>query len=238
MSFLRFLPKRLQQRIRDYAPRGFPDSASCGAFYDARARLFHGDEAAVLEYSSRNVQRRLFQRATAAIAPHGRVLDVGCGLGHLLDFLDDRGFAVEAYTGVDVSPSMVEEASARLEGRSGVALEVRNITAEPFPASSFDVAYIISVLGYPIGRDPMRAMMDILGSAFRSCRDGLAFTHVMEGRRAKPFAFPTNPERLAGRCAQELGALAEVHDDGTDFTYVMSLRHASDVSKPTSEACG
>lgn len=183
MSFLRFLPKRLQWRIRDYAPRGFPDSASCGAFYDARARLFRGDEAAVLEYSSRNVQRGFFERATAAIAPHGRVLDVGCGLGHLLDFLDDRGFAVGAYTGVDVSPSMVEEASARLEGRSGVALEVRNITA-------------------------------------------------------KPFAFPTNPERLAVRGAQELGALAEVHDDGTDFTYVMSLRHASDVSKPKSEACG
>ena len=77
MSFLRFLPKRMQRRIKDYAPRGFPDAASCGAFYDARARLFRNDEATVLEYSSRDVQRQLFARAVEALPPRGRILDVG-----------------------------------------------------------------------------------------------------------------------------------------------------------------
>ena len=230
MSFLRFLPKRLQQRIRDYAPRGFPDAASCGAFYDARARLFRGDEATVLEYSSCDIQRRLFERAVEALPPHGRILDIGCGFGHLLDFIEERGVSLVSYRGIDVSETMVEAAGARIGGRADVTIEALDLTAETLPEAVHDVAYIISVLGYPIGRDPMNTMMAILGKVFRSCTDGVVFTHVMSGRRERPLAFPTEPERLAKRCERELGAQAQVFDDGVSFTYLMTLRHGGNES--------
>ena len=228
MSFLRLLPRSWQQRIRNYAPRGFPDAASCGAFYDARARLFRGDEATVLEYSSRDVQRRLFERAVEALPPHGRVLDVGCGLGHLVDFLEEREIPFDAYRGIDVSQTMVEEASARLAKRTGVSLEVRDVTNDPLAPDEHEAGYLISVLGYPIGRDPMATMMGILGNVFAACTDGLVFSHVAGGRRKAPLAFPTVPEELAAQCERQLGAEATVYDDGVDFTYLVALRHPRD----------
>jgi len=230
MSFLRFLPRRLQRRIRDYAPRGFPDVASCGAFYEARARLFREDEGVVLEYTNRDVQRRLFERAVEALPPHGRVLDVGCGFGHLFDFLVSAGGGFDSYSGIDVSPTLIEATRSRIGSRPGVLLEQRDLTRDPLPEKSHDVAYLISVLGYPIGRDPMKTMMTILGTVFRACTDGLAFSHVMSGRRTRPLAFPTDPQDLAVRCEREFGARATLHDDGVDFTYFLSLRHEPGVA--------
>lgn len=228
MSLLRWLPKRLRQRIRDYAPRSFPDAGSCGAFYDARARLFRGDEAAILEYSSFDVQQRLFERAVDALPPHGRILDIGCGFGHLLDFIEAKGFAHQGYHGIDLSEAMIEASAARLAGRSDVSFESLDLMAEGIPEKSHEVAYIISVLGYPIGRDPMKSMMTMLGNVFRGCTDGLLFSHVMDGRRDRPLAFPTDPESLAAACERAFGARAEIHDDGVAFTYLMSLRHPAD----------
>ena len=34
-----------------YTPAGFPDPASCGAFYDARYAIFSGEDMLALEYS-------------------------------------------------------------------------------------------------------------------------------------------------------------------------------------------
>jgi len=224
VSLLRLLPRSWQRRIRNYAPRGFRDAASCGAFYDARSRLFCGDEAAVLEYSSLDVQRRLFERAVAALPPHGRVLDVGCGLGHLVDFLEERGFPVSSYHGIDVSVAMIEAARSHLGEEKAVSFEIRDLTQSGLPENGHDVGYIISVLGYPIGPEPMTTMMQMLRTAFSACTDGLVFTHIMDGRRERPLAFPTIPEELASRCECELGAKATIHDDGADFTYLISLR--------------
>ena len=227
MSVLRLLPKRWRERIRNYAPRGFPDSPSCGAFYDARARLFRDDEAASLEYSSLGVQRRIFARAVDALPPHGRVLDVGCGLAHLHDYIIDREFPIASYHGIDVSAAMLDAASQRIGGRENVSFEQRDLATRPMESSSYDVAYVISVLGYPIGRDPMASMLSLLRSALDACADGLVFTHVMDGRSNRTLAFPTDPDRLAEECALVLGADATIFDNGEDFTYLMRLRKSS-----------
>jgi len=225
MSFLRLLPESWRRRIRDYAPRGFPDAESCGAFYDARSRLFRGDAAAVLEYSSLAVQERLFERAVHLLPPHGRILDIGCGLGHLFEFLERRGIDVEHYHGIDVSAAMIHAAEDRLGADDRVGFELADLTKTRLPKGGHDVGYLISVLGYPIGRDPLGAMMRVLGSALDACSEGIAFTHVTGGRRERPLAFPTVPEDLAKACERELDATADIDDDGIDFTYLIVLRH-------------
>ena len=207
----------------DYAPRGFRTATDCGAFYDARARMFGRDEMATLEYSGVPAQQGLFVRATEALEPYGRVLDLGCGLGHLIEFFDEQGLSYASYHGIDVSRAMIERAVKRHGHRSNASFEFRDVVRDPLEQETSDVGYIISVLGYPIGKDPMAAMMAILRNAFLACTDGIAFTHLVKGRKEK-LVFTTVPEELASRCERELGAKAEIHDDGS-FTSLIVLRH-------------
>jgi SAM-dependent methyltransferase len=62
------------------------------------------------------------------LGPEGSrvVLDVGCGTGDALNYLD--GF--ERYLGVDTDPVAIDEASARFAGRKGVRFVCRTLRAE------------------------------------------------------------------------------------------------------------
>ena len=178
----------------------------------------------VLEYSGVEAQEWLFARAITLLPPQGEILDLGCGLGHLMQYLDERHLCYTSYHGIDVSPRMVTEATRRHAERDNVSFEVRDLLMDPLLPASFDTGYILSVLGYPIGDDPMKSMMRIIENAFVACRTGIVFSHLVTGRK-EGLKFTTVPEELAARCKSELGAIAEIDDDGADFTYLISLRH-------------
>lgn len=226
MSILRWIPKRWKQRMALFTPRGFPDVRACGAFYDARAGLFTGDatdeQMMALEYGSVDGQQKLFSRAAALLPPQGKILDVGCGLGHLVDYADRRSLPFEAYHGIDVSQEMVARAAQWFADRSEIRFELRDILSLPFEPRAFSVGYIISVLGYAIGSDPMATMIRILRNAYEACSVGVVFSHLVEGRKPG-LVFTSVPSELAERLEQELGCRAVIDDDGEDFTYLMAL---------------
>ena len=224
MNPFHLLPKRLKRRMFRYTPAGFPDPASCGAFYDARYTIFSGEDMMALEYSGTEAQRRLFARATSLLPPSGKILDLGCGLGHLIDYLDEHSLSYASYHGIDVSEHMVAEAGRRFAKKECASFEVRDILIDPFTPGSFDTGYILSVLGYPIGEDPLATMMEIIEKMLSACRVGIVLSHLAPGRK-EGLKFTTVPKELASRCEQELGATAQIDDDGIDFTYLLSLRH-------------
>jgi ubiquinone/menaquinone biosynthesis C-methylase UbiE len=71
-----------------------------------------------------------------------RLLDVGCGTGHHLARLRQRGFDV---VGVDGSAEMLAHARAN---NPGVELERADVEEIPFPDGSFDFVLCIEVLRY------------------------------------------------------------------------------------------
>ncbi len=220
MNPFRLLPKRLKRRMFRYTPAGFSDPSACAAFYDVRHTVFAGDDMMILEYSGPQAQRRLFDRATSLLPPQGKVFDLGCGLGHLFAYLNEKGRSYESYHGIDVSKRMVEEAKKRF----GERFEVRDILEDPLPPESYDTGYILSVLGYPIGQDPIGTMMELIEQTFQACRIGIVLSHLVTGRK-EGLRFTTVPQELAARCETEFGARAHVDDDGVDFTYLLALWH-------------
>jgi SAM-dependent methyltransferase len=71
-----------------------------------------------------------------------RLLDVGCGTGHHMASLRERGFEV---AGVDGSVEMIAHARAN---NPGAQIKVADVDSLPFPDSSFDFVLCIEVLRY------------------------------------------------------------------------------------------
>jgi SAM-dependent methyltransferase len=73
---------------------------------------------------------RAFLDAFAERCAGGRIVDVGCGPGHVARYLAARGAAVE---GVDLSPAMIDEANAM---GTGLRFQVGDMFALPYDTAS------------------------------------------------------------------------------------------------------
>jgi SAM-dependent methyltransferase len=71
-----------------------------------------------------------------------RFLDAGCGYGAVYDFMD-RWTNIK-YTGVDISPDLIEMAKTRYPSGNFLVADLRQL---PFEDQSFDLAFCRSVRG-------------------------------------------------------------------------------------------
>jgi ubiquinone/menaquinone biosynthesis C-methylase UbiE len=94
--------------------------------------------SAVYDIGVRILFGPFWRRWQEAVLPHvqGRVLEVGCGTGLLLERLSCRGDAV----GVDVSAGMLKRASKRLSRKDAANLVLADAQGLPFRDRSFDSA--------------------------------------------------------------------------------------------------
>lgn len=104
------------------------------SFYDRTGRLLLG-----------GFTRSIADDVAGGLEPGARILDVGCGPGHLAFELSDRGFDV---TGIDLDPGMITQAVARGASRdpapSRPTFLVASAAALPFEDASFDL--VVSTL--------------------------------------------------------------------------------------------
>jgi 2-polyprenyl-3-methyl-5-hydroxy-6-metoxy-1,4-benzoquinol methylase len=86
----------------------------------------------------------------------GRVADVGCGPGVMVETVLERGGEFE---GVDLSPEMVREATGRFGHLSGVSFKQGNIEELDLPSEGYDQVICMAVIEYL--KSPDRAMAEI-----------------------------------------------------------------------------
>lgn len=105
-----------------------------------------------------------------------RLLDLGCGPGFLLDYLQTNGLLERVdYLGVDVTEATMGHARARWPDHR---FELRDVRLHPLPAASFDYAIICGVFNvrYSNTHAQMQALVEeTLRSVWMSVRTGLAF---------------------------------------------------------------
>lgn len=220
MSVFRLLPKGVKRRMSRFKPTRFPDHHAYAQFFDLRSKLFAGDDMMILEYPDRETQQLFFKHAVEKFdLKSKRIIDVGCGLGHLKKYLDEHAPGYRSYLGVDLSGEMIGGAGERF----GVSwFTQRDILAEPFAENEFDVGFLISVLGYPVGSGPEDYMKQLLKELFRINREGIAFTHLAPGRREEPSDFTYDPQEMIAWCRAELSEDV-VLDDWGILTYVVAV---------------
>lgn len=93
------------------------------------------------------------RRLVPIAGPGETALDVGCGTGHHLRWLDERGFRT---AGVDGSGEMLAHAQ---ESAPQAVLVRADVDALPFPDAAFEVVLCLEVLRYLA--DPSRCLAEI-----------------------------------------------------------------------------
>jgi SAM-dependent methyltransferase len=120
----------------------------------------HGDSYRTLDWGSEASQRQRFAVLADGLSLAGcRLLDVGCGLGHFADWLDQSGIALD-YTGLDLTAELVAHAARRHPARTFVTGSV--IDPAVLRNARFDVVVASGIFAtYPEGGMPwMRSVID------------------------------------------------------------------------------
>lgn len=147
-------------------------------------------------------------------APRERVLDVGCGTGHLASAVIERSDPL-AVCGIDLSPAYIEHAKAHTSDPR-LDFQVGDACALPYPESSFDRVLSLLVLHFvPRAHDAIVEMRRVarpgavVGAAVWDARGGFVANRLFfdtaaaldpkaSERRAKNYSRPmTRPGELA-----------------------------------------
>ncbi len=111
----------------------------------------HNDEAGILGWESHEAQIKRFDAFINNLnIQHSKLLDVGCGLGNLLEYLDKKSIIVE-YTGIDILPMMIEGCLNKgLRGRF-ILLDI--FQNNPFTISEFDTVFTSGIFNLDLGNN-------------------------------------------------------------------------------------
>ena len=116
----------------------------------------------VLGWESKEAQTLRFDILLSSVDLGGRsLLDVGCGMGNLPEYIRSKGMDVR-YTGVDILQSMVDQARARMPGAEFYNAD---IFAGPFFGKRiFDVVYASGIFNLNLGnnRDFLCSALDTM----------------------------------------------------------------------------
>lgn len=120
----------------------------------------------------------------------GSLLDIGCGYGGFLEYLHEQKINVD-YTGVDISPQMIEAAKAR---HDDAAFEVVDILNTAPPRADYAVMNGVLTVKSQASYDAMEAFAQaMIKAAFDAVDKGLAFnvmSHHVDWQRDDLFHWP------------------------------------------------
>ena len=146
-----------------------PDSETT-RFYESHVRRY-GYGYRALGFGRRSSQEKRFAAAAALGAFHGaRLLDVGCGFGDLLAWLNARGIQPR-YTGLDLCPPMIERCRRRF-GEAGARFLVGDVL-EHEADQPYDYVVASGVFGYA-ARGLRARVQPMLEKLFAMAEVGLA----------------------------------------------------------------
>ena len=157
--------------------------------------------------------------------PSFTILDLGCGPGLALGYLEERfGSLYDRYCGIDVSELLVQEARKIWPSHKFVT---RNIITEPLPEWSFDFTAINGVLTakYELTNDEMESFATtLLQAAWRSTKIAMSFNVMspfVDWTRDDLFHWPL--ERATKFCVSSLSRHFNIIADYGLYEYTIQV---------------
>jgi cyclopropane fatty-acyl-phospholipid synthase-like methyltransferase len=121
-------------------------------------------------WSSKKSQYTRFDKLfEIGVTKNNTILDLGCGLGHMVDYLQNKNFPMENYRGIDINPNYILYAIQRKPG-------ITFSTGEIFDVSDkFD--YIIGSGVFTV-QMPISEVFAAIEKSFELCNKGVAFNFL------------------------------------------------------------
>jgi SAM-dependent methyltransferase len=120
------------------------------------------------------------------------ILDLGCGTGDLLAFLEEKQIPVQ-YTGYDINPFLIAEARKRFPQQH---FEVKDVQLEDFPCFDFILGQAVFNFRLP-HKDNFDMVQDILKICYSHSKKGVAFDFISTYADFHPdYAYAYTPETL------------------------------------------
>lgn len=193
----------------------------------------HGDDARAVQYSDAASQQARFARLASVGRPLTSVLDVGCGLAHLCDYLRAHGWTGR-YVGVDIVPAFVDRAGARLADDPLAEVHLVDAAAQDLPGGC-DYALLSGVFNNVMD-DNAGFMQRTLRAMWAAAGRGIAFnamsTHV---DYRDPGLYYSDPATVLAFCKADLcGHPVLFHDyvvrpGGFPFEYALHVHKSPEV---------
>jgi SAM-dependent methyltransferase len=193
--------------------------------YEGRFEQF-GWDVRTVGWSSKSDQKLRFSVLCRGLHLAGRkILDVGCGLGDFVAFLDESGAENYDYLGIDISPKLVAEAEKRYGG-SGRRFAVLDLLDERhagnFDAENFDLVVSSGALSFRVADNVLLARQ-MIARMFAMCRGALAInflTSYVDYQLPKNFHY--EPEAMFGY-ARSLTRWLRLYHDYPLYEFTLQL---------------
>ncbi len=148
------------------------------------------------------------------------LVDIGCGFGSFLDFIEEHGQVPKAYVGVDLSEKMLGVAK---ELHPMEFFECRNIRINPFDSDVFDYGIASGIFANEF-ENWDEHVVSVLKSLLNSCKLGIGvnFLHEHEKYIGGGLHYDS-PERVMIMLEKGLDAKIELldHPEKNDFTLLI-----------------
>lgn len=195
-----------------------------GNFYDGELRR-DPKRFSRLGWESREAQFRRFSVLTDFVDLTGKeLLDVGCGLGHLLDHLKEKNISC-SYTGVDLLDSMHRDASKRHSDHRFLCGDM--FAQSLFDLRSFDVIYCSGIFNLNMGNNYdflKTALIRFLELAREAVVFNLLHRDAPDKEEKYYYFYPDQIIREVEQLTRDLASIRLVeHYLQNDFTLILHL---------------
>jgi hypothetical protein len=183
----------------------------------------HGPTAQGMDWKDEASQRLRFEVLCGICDLQDKTLcEIGCGVGHLYDWLRERHLNVE-YCGIDLSERMIEVACQR---HPSVHFERRDILVDD-ELPTYDVVLCSGLFHVKLthqDRDWLDFIEQSIRRMYSMCRVGIAFSLMTDQVDFRaPDLFYSNPAEMLDFCRRELTRFAAVRHDYPLYEYTIYL---------------
>jgi SAM-dependent methyltransferase len=143
-------------------------------FYNEYSDSFPVRDPSAVGWTNQNAQYKRFSVLfNIGILDSDRVLDYGCGLGHLNEYMRLNGYKFIKYFGIDINPYYIEMAKQLYPNRDFILSDIEDVKVNP------QVDYVIGsgVFTYGITIDQVVSKIE---KAYEISKRGVAFNFLDE----------------------------------------------------------